>query len=197
MAQQQIGIYKIISPSGKIYIGQSWNIVHRFLKYKSLDGSKKQRILNNSFKKHGWKNHKFEIVQLFPEDIGQDTLDNYEIFYIEQYRESGYEMLNIKTGGRGGKLPKESIEKMLKTRGKWNHTEEAKKKISKSHKGITHSEQAKKKMSITRSKIILNTQTGIFYFGVREASQVYNLSINKLYKELNDNKKSNINFKYV
>jgi len=32
-----VGIYKIISPTNKIYIGQSTNIENRWIKYKCLD----------------------------------------------------------------------------------------------------------------------------------------------------------------
>ena len=49
---RQIGIYKITSPSGKVYIGQSWDIKKRFSKYRSLQSVYKQRVLFNSFKKH-------------------------------------------------------------------------------------------------------------------------------------------------
>ena len=50
------GIYKIISPSNKIYVGQSWNIEKRFKKYKNLDiviGSLKLLISGNKPKKMG------------------------------------------------------------------------------------------------------------------------------------------------
>ena len=56
-----IGIYKITSPSGKIYIGQSINIEKRFKGYK-YSKAKKQPILHRSFVKYGVENHKFEII---------------------------------------------------------------------------------------------------------------------------------------
>lgn len=58
-----IGIYKITSPSGKIYIGQSTNIERRFTQYENISSSKKQTILHYSFLKYGVKNHKFEILE--------------------------------------------------------------------------------------------------------------------------------------
>lgn len=127
---EQIGIYKITSPSGKIYIGQSWNIAGRIIKYKSETNSRKQRILHASLCKYGWENHKFEtLCNLQQENISQSLLDDFEIFYINLYRQKGNRLLNIKDGGRGGKLPLEAIEKMLNTRGKWKHTEETKMKM--------------------------------------------------------------------
>ena len=56
-----IGIYKITSPSGKIYIGQSVNIANRLSKYKNAN-CKTQRVLYNSIIKYGWKAHKFEVL---------------------------------------------------------------------------------------------------------------------------------------
>ena len=53
-----IGIYKITSPTNKIYIGQSIDIENRFTKYKSLD-CKNQVRLYNSLKKYGFDKHKF------------------------------------------------------------------------------------------------------------------------------------------
>ena len=57
-----IGIYKITSPTGKVYIGQSININKRFYQYKKLH-CKGQVILYNSFMKHGVENHIFEVIK--------------------------------------------------------------------------------------------------------------------------------------
>ena len=47
-----IGIYKITSPSNKIYIGQSINIERRFNSYKNLSHCKQQIKLYNSLQKY-------------------------------------------------------------------------------------------------------------------------------------------------
>ena len=56
-----IGIYKITSPLGYIYIGQSINIDYRFNVYKKLKCKSQLRIYN-SFVKYGVDNHIFEII---------------------------------------------------------------------------------------------------------------------------------------
>jgi len=56
-----IGIYKITSPSKKIYIGQSVDIERRF-KWHKKHTIKTNGKLSNSFKKYGADNHVFEIV---------------------------------------------------------------------------------------------------------------------------------------
>jgi len=110
-----IGIYKIISPSGKIYIGQSWNIKKRWREYKCGLG-KLQRYLYNSFLKHGFYNHIFEIIHELPKDIEQEVLDRYEVFYWKWYKYLGFEMLNIKEPGKGGKISEETKLKMSKSK---------------------------------------------------------------------------------
>ena len=96
-----IGIYKIITPSNQIYIGQSWDIEKRFNQYKILNCKNQIRIYR-SFVKYGVENHKFEIIKSVSHDISQEALDNLEIFYIRQQKEQGFILLNLKSGGKGG-----------------------------------------------------------------------------------------------
>lgn len=110
-----VGIYKITSLSGAINIGQSWNIEEREKNY-SRSSCKGQRKLYNSIRKYGWKNHKFEIVYQFPEDITQEVLDNYEIFCINQFKEAGYNLLNLREGGSRGKLSEETKKLIVQNR---------------------------------------------------------------------------------
>jgi len=53
-------VYKITSPSGRIYVGSTISIKNRKYAYKNL--KKSQSKLRNSLNKYGWENHKFEIV---------------------------------------------------------------------------------------------------------------------------------------
>jgi len=77
----KIGIYKITSPSNKIYIGQSINIKRRFNQYRLLDKSSIGPKLYNSLKKHGPKNHKFEIL----EECYVQELNGKEVHYKLEY----------------------------------------------------------------------------------------------------------------
>lgn len=96
------GIYKITSPTGKVYIGQSWNIEIRKSYCRGLR-CKGQPYICNSLTKHGWNNHIFEIIHELPADVNQEIMDNYEILYWQLYKELGIEMLNIKEPGSRGK----------------------------------------------------------------------------------------------
>jgi group I intron endonuclease len=93
-----IGIYKIISPSNKIYIGQSRNIKRRWKYYYSNAITIKQHTkLHYSLLKYGVENHKFEII----EECNIDQLDEQEIYWINYYN-SIKQGLNIGLGGSGG-----------------------------------------------------------------------------------------------
>jgi group I intron endonuclease len=60
-----IGIYKITSPSGKVYIGQSININNRKKQYINYikNNSSIGPHLMNSFKKYSFEGHNFEILE--------------------------------------------------------------------------------------------------------------------------------------
>ena len=55
------GIYKLTSPSGKIYIGQSTNLYKRINRYKNKD-CKSQVALQSALNKYGFDNFKVEIL---------------------------------------------------------------------------------------------------------------------------------------
>jgi group I intron endonuclease len=99
-ADKLIGIYKITSPSGKIYIGQSWDIEQRKKTYNN-GNVPNQRLLYHSLRKYGFENHKFEIIHAFCNEIAQDVLDKYERYYWNVYKDDGNSLLNIKEPGCG------------------------------------------------------------------------------------------------
>jgi group I intron endonuclease len=111
------GIYKITSPTEKVYIGQSVNISARFRQHKS---SSRNEFLKNSFNKYGHDNHKFEILHILPSDVSQNVLNEYEILYIDFYRSANIKLFNLREGGcQGGKMSQELIDRLtLKKIGK-------------------------------------------------------------------------------
>lgn len=127
--KKMTGIYGIQSPSGKIYIGQSWDIETRFKYYKSHKVYQ-QPALSNSINKYGFDSHELKVLHELPKDITQEVLDRYEVFYMQTYKDAGFVLLNTKEGGRGGK-----------------HNESTKKILSEQRIGVKKSEETKKKMS--------------------------------------------------
>ena len=102
------GIYKITSPSGKIYIGQSKDIYKRIEIYRNIR-CKAQTKLYNSLTKYGWLNHKFEIIC----ECDESQLNCLEIMHIKTHNSFNSEHgLNLTSGGYRGNLSEESKQKI-------------------------------------------------------------------------------------
>lgn len=104
-----IGIYKITSPIGKIYIGQSIELQNRMRKHRS--SAKKGKIkLYDSFREYGADAHKFEIIC----QCEKIELDDLEKHYIKLYNSFDSEFgFNSRSGGRSGdNLSKDYKEKV-------------------------------------------------------------------------------------
>jgi group I intron endonuclease len=76
-----IGIYKITSPSGKIYIGQSKDIEKRFYSHRKQT-EKQNTKFGLSIKEHGINNHSFEILEI----CNEDELNERELYYIRIFK---------------------------------------------------------------------------------------------------------------
>lgn len=105
-------IYKITSPTGRIYIGQSRNYENRIIAYKKLR-CLKQRRLYHSLKKHGVENHIFEIIHLCKEE----ELNYWENYYIKLFDTFNTNNgLNLKEGGLNEKISEESKKRISESK---------------------------------------------------------------------------------
>ena len=201
-----IGIYKITSPSGRVYIGQSRQIEKRLKNYSGA-WCKGQVKLYNSIMKYGWINHAFEVI----EECLFEELNIKERFWQEhyncleeglncQYTQTDILPLVLSLGSRINKSlsqkgsirteqHKAKISNGLKAlnsshittqalvkRSGENHwtanksfTEEHKRKLSESKKG------KRSGLDSVRSRIILDMQTGVFYYGINDAALFFNV----------------------
>jgi group I intron endonuclease len=169
-----ICVYKITSPSGKIYIGSSVNYKKRLTQYKGT-GAKTQTILYNSFAKHGFDNHVFEIVELCTKE---NVLER-ELYYGLLYEVLGEKGLNCKLPKFGDKYQntrQETIDKMKQ----WKPSEdtiakmkaaqtkrakeqpvsdETKQKLREANLGKKASDETKKKMSLKWEGRVVSEET--------------------------------------
>jgi len=170
------GIYKITSPSGRVYIGQAVNIERRHQEYRGLlNKIKGQPRLYASFKKHGVEKHIFETL----EECEESELNCRERFWQDEFdvlskrglncvlQECGEKVrviseetrrkLSEASKGRvvseetrrklsAGNKGRKRTESQLNEMRKRRHSEEACKKMSNSRKGKAHTEYTKKKM---------------------------------------------------
>ena len=175
----KIGIYKITSPTGRTYIGQSVHINKRFNSYSKKGQCNPQIRLNKSFLKYGVINHKFEIV----EECKINELNDRERYYQDLYNVTcPYKGLNCRlttTNDKSGKL-----------------SEETKSKMSKAHKGKKLSQEHILKMIELRTKIVLEITTGIFYT-IKELSEITKIKPQTLRSQLSGCNKNKTNYRYV
>ena len=266
--EKMVGIYKITSPSKRVYIGQSINIEKRFRTYKRLH-CQGQILLYNSFLKYGVDKHNFEILC----ECEVSELNEKERFYQDLNSAIGINGLNCKlttSSDRSGEFSLETKKKLSiatsKNRIGLKHSDETKRKmslslignkrnegnkmsektrikleklnfgnkynlgkkaskearfkmslskkgnkhclgreisiitrnkISQAIKGKVKTEVHKKKLSELKIKIILNLETGVFSFGIKEASETYSINSSSLTKQLNGSLKNKTNLIYV
>lgn len=177
-----MGIYKITSPSNKVYIGQSVNIEKRFTSYKRMYvKNQKQTKLYRSFLKHGVINHTFELIY----ECLESELNHYERHYQELFDclNGGLNCVLTKTNDKSGKVSKETLKKMSEVSmgnqhwlGK-KHTQESKDKISLSRIGVKYSDEVNKSKG---RKGRISNRKGIF-------SENHPRSVKVLQFDLNDN----------
>ena len=142
-----IGIYKITSPSGKIYIGQSVHIQNRFSAYRRLSNCSEQHKLYRSFLKYNVQNHIFEII----EECQLDSLNTRERYWQEFYDtiNNGLNCMLTRDEHRSGKHSQETIEKMvIAAKGKSKSPEHVD-KIRQARLGTEQSEDTKQKRKDT------------------------------------------------
>lgn len=105
-----IGIYKITSPTGKVYIGQTTNYNKRITYYKYLKTNTQIKIFN-SLKKYGFDNHVFEFLI----ECNESDLNNMERYYQDLYDCTGVNGLNCRltnSDDRSGTFSYETRKKM-------------------------------------------------------------------------------------
>lgn len=173
-----IGIYKIVSPSNRIYIGQSIRLKERLLEYKKQKNCDRQPKLLNSFIKYGVENHKIEIL----EECTVEELNIKERYWQDYYEciVKGLNCILTKTTDKKGVFCDEVRKKMSVSRKgkKQSNTHINKRVISK--KGYIHSKETKNKIGLKQNKILLDLNSGIFYDSMIIASEVFNINISTL-----------------
>jgi group I intron endonuclease len=195
-------IYKITSPTGSIYIGQTVDVVRRFSQYRRLDMLvKTSPKLYKSLINFGYDAHTFEIIEKC--EIGQ--LKNKERHWQDFYNATSESNLNcILTKSDTKKGVGIAVPNYRKAQ------------ISAVHKGKVYSEETKAKIRIARAKqvitaehrrkisensgsarIVINLLTGIYYITVKEAAMSIGIKSNALQCSLMGRNKKNQQFKFA
>lgn len=134
-----IGIYKITSPTGRVYIGQSVNIKTRWKTYKRGEARNQIKLLR-SFNKYGVNNHIFNIIECCSESDLNERERYWQEYYdcVEKGLNCKYTGYNDKSGSYSDELKevlsKGKLGKLNPNYGK-KLPKEWREKISKSTKG--------------------------------------------------------------
>ncbi len=143
-------VYKHTSPSGKVYIGISSNVKHRW----RGDGSgyKGSTRMWYAIKKYGFDNFKHNILY---KGLTKSEAEKKEIELIKQYKATdarfGY---NLQQGGKIRLL-----------------TEESRRRLSNSLKGHKVDEKTRWRLAELNSKPVVCIETGIEYPSMQEAGR--------------------------
>jgi len=162
-----IGIYKITSPVGKVYVGQSVDIELRWRRYGWLEANTQHRLYN-SFNKYGVTNHIFEVL----EECEECMLNEKERYWQDFFNvvEEGLNLKLTNTDDRSGRMSSESKRKMVgrvvssETRRKISkantgkvRSEEFRQNVSNSKKGKTYPSRKKPSPETIRKRALANT----------------------------------------
>jgi group I intron endonuclease len=153
-----VGIYKITSPTGKVYIGQSRDIEGRWKIHKwkgSRDNKDGKYPLYFSMNKYGVGTHTMEVI----EECTFEELNIRERYWQDYYNvlKEGLNAVLQNTSGKPREYSKEIREIISAKSKRLVHTEESKKKISiassKALKGRKKTEAHKKALSLAKTGV--------------------------------------------
>lgn len=176
------GIYKITSPTGRTYIGQSKDIKLR-MKYYKYKKCKKQTRLIASLNKYGFDAHQFDILEYCPEE----ELNCSERFWQDEFDVIGRNGLNCvltQCGEKRQVISEESKEKNRQKQIGKKQSKETLLKRSNSMKGVG-------------GKRIRNKKTGEQYTCINEVAKILGITRNTLSRHLNEKVENTLGFEYV
>ena len=194
MARVDCGVYKITSPSNKVYIGQSTSVKRRFKQYQSNHSSNKfQRKLFNSFQKYGVENHIFEVIEYVDISMLYVRERFWQEFYNVLDKNLGLNLLLTKTDMLPCKMSEETKLKISaslkgKNLGKISSVEH-RAKISKANTGYVMPQSQKdsisKTMKFKGSKKLIDTVTKEVYLSIGDAASKLSIKYGTLRAMIN------------
>lgn len=203
-------VYKITSPTNRIYVGSSKDFRKRMSFYKNLR-CKQQVKLYASLNKYGLENHTIEILGY---DLGEEMLTK-EAFWGNEFKVLDEGNLNCFLPKIGDSTYTVSEEVRLKMserlKGKVGLkkdkpvSDESRRRMSEAHTGKTLTEEHRRKISESlrgnniNGKLTLDLETGIFYKSLKEAYNSLNFNFSYVYLKgmLRGDFKNKTNLMYV
>lgn len=170
-----VGIYRIISPTGKIYVGQSINIEKRWKAYKRLN-CKNQIKLYNSLKKYNPENHIFEVIEKCSLEYLNERETFWKIYYLEQNNQNWNKVLFCELYDKGGPKSEVTKKKISKSSLGKAKSQQHKNNIKKARIGMTFTQHHKDNMSNSRFRYqVLCVENNTIYKSAHHASKELNI----------------------
>jgi group I intron endonuclease len=113
-----IGIYKITSPSNRVYIGQSINIKKRWVGYSFPSSLHFQPKLERSLLKYGWDAHKKEIIEQCSKSKLNERETYWKQYYLDQAGGDWSKVLFCELHDKGGGPRSEQTKKKISEKAK-------------------------------------------------------------------------------
>lgn len=172
-------VYKYTSPSGKHYIGKTYNEQMRKYHHKREASKGNTRPLYRAMRKYGIENFTYEVIV---KNVPSYMINAFEKYWINFYNavENGY---NCTIGGDGLQEPsQETRVKIGNTSKGRQHTQETKNRIGVAFRGKKlseehiaklkkpKSEEHKIKAGLAKCKKVQCVETGIIYDSIRLAN---------------------------
>mgnify|MGYP006443650333 CR=1 FL=1 len=208
---KKCGVYKIVSPDNKVYVGASINLDKRIREHKRASSFSQKKLIK-SFQDYGVNNHKFDIIEFCDKEELVEKEVHHGIKHNVLDAEKGLNLsLPVNKDGKGG-FSKEVIHKgglhgFKKGHKPWNIgaklTKSVKNKISNSKKRCKAWNKNKKMEDFNasymnhNSKVVLDFETGVFYNSASEAAKLNGLKRTTLQAMLTGVNKNKTNLKYV
>lgn len=198
-------VYKITSPSGKVYVGSTIDLARRIKYYKSLDCNR-QRKLYNSFKKYGTENHNLEILE-FVSLVSMYERERYWGLKLDVLKK-GLNCALPNAGTLKALISEET--RVLMSRAKVGcknkffgrkHSTATKLRIAKAQIGRVHTLEHRNKVSQNnaryKAKLVLDLSTGVFFNSAREAALAFSLKHSTVRSQLNGTNRNKTNLIYA
>ena len=188
---RKIGIYKLVNlQSSKAYIGSTTDSLERNWSHLSKLNRNVHynKELQADFNRIGAQNFEFIMI----EECSVDMLHEREQYWSDEIK-SKYNIRKDVKSNLGVFLSEENKKKMSINRLGSNNPFYGKKHSEESNKKRSELRGAKSK----RSKIVIDTLTGIFYDSAREAADAKGIKNSLMISMLNGSRKNKTNLKYA
>jgi group I intron endonuclease len=140
------GVYKITNPNGRIYIGQSINIIGRWKVYEKKQ-AKKQPKLFKSLCKYGYNSHTFEILEICDHSLLYEREVFFKKYYLGKFNNNWGMVLFCELYDRGGGPRNEETRKKIGDANRGTIFPPEVRKLMGRKIGSTYSEEDKLKIS--------------------------------------------------